>query len=157
MKRRIKGKKSEYIWISWVLLFAFAVAMSALMYNWIFGYTKASTYEIEKRTFDAQECEFVSIGINNIWQDTKNLYIDISNRNNLNIDKVIVRLYNIYGEPIEPLREKRVSIKPNGVKSIDIQKDGVVFRVEVIPVTFKKKVEIICSEKLARIENIEFR
>ena len=150
-------KRADFIWISWILLFAFAVAMSAVMYNWIYGFTQSSAREIEKRTIDSQECESVSLSVDAVCQNTKNLYIDLSNRNNLNIDKIIVRLYNIYGEPIEPLLTKTLSLKPKESLSLVMPKDGVVKRIDVVPVTIQKRTEITCAENAAQSEDISFR
>ena len=155
--RRIKSKKADYAWISWVLLMAFAVAMSAIVYNWMFGFTKTSAESIEKRTMNAAQCEQVGISVDSICQDAQSLYIDFTNRNNLNIDKVIVRMYNIYGEPIEPLLEKRITLSPKESGTIQVPKTGVVKTADIIPETIQKNVEIVCSERAAKAEQIEFK
>jgi FlaG/FlaF family flagellin (archaellin) len=156
MKRK-KGKKGDATWISWVLLMAFAVVMSAIVYNWMFGFTKSSAESIEKRTMNAAQCEQVGLSIDKACQETEYIYMDVTNRNNLNIDKVIVRMYNVYGEPIEPLLEKTISIGPKESTKIQLQKSGVVKKVDLIPITIQKRTEIVCSERVAQAQDIEFK
>lgn len=155
--RNIKSKKADSSWISWVLLMAFAVVMSAVVYNWMFGFTKSSATSMEQRSMNAAECEQVGISVDYVCQDAQSLYIDFTNRNNLNIDKVIVRMYNIYGEPIQPLFEKRIALNPKESGTVQVPKTGAIKRVDVIPETIQKNVEVMCTEMAAKAEQIEFK
>ena len=155
--KRIKTKKADANWISWVLLLAFAILLSAIVYNWMFGFTKTTAESIERRTINAAQCEQVGISIDTACQNTDFLYVDITNRNNLNIDRVIVRMYNIYGEPIEPLLEKRTSIAPKHTTRLSIPKTGVVKKVDIIPMTIDKKTLITCMERAAEQQDIIYK
>ena len=147
------GKKAVHIWLSWVLLMAFIVAMSAVMYNWIFGFTTSSTAEIERRVYDADECSYISLSIDDVCQTTTSLYMTVTNRNTLKIDKVIIKAFNTYGEPQAPANERLMVLEPSKTDRIIVEKEGVVSHVEIVPVTFKEKDEIVCTARTAVMAN----
>ena len=149
-------KKGDFVWISWVLLLAFTVVTSAILYNWMFGFTKGSSENIQKRAMNAQQCDSVGLSIDSACQDSKSLYIDLTNRNTLNVDIAIVRLYNIYGEPMEPLLEKRISLPPKETTRIQVAKAGAVQKADIIPITIQSGVEITCTERVSHTDNVPF-
>jgi len=149
-----KNKKADFIWISWVLLMAFAVALSAMMYNWIFNYTKSSAEKIEERALNSQECSYIGISIDSYCQDTKNIYLDITNRNNLKVDNVLVRMYDVYNDPVSEAKEEQFILEPGKTAKLTVVKNGLVKTVEVVPATIKGKTEIICTNRVAKADDI---
>src|SRR3989344_6874644 len=108
----MKAKKADFVWISWVLLMAFVVGLSAVMYNWIFGFTTSSTEQIEERATNSQQCDLIGISIDHYCQDTKNLYLDITNRNSLSVQRLVINMFDVYNDPITDNAEYSVKIEP---------------------------------------------
>lgn len=143
-------KKGVEVWISWVLLIAFVIVLSAFMYNWIIGYTESKSEQMKEMVYNTEECDFVAISIDAACQDSQTLYINVTNRYNLKIDKLIVRMYR--GSNVLNITEFNITIKPKVTKALNITKQTTtnVNITEVIPVVEKDDYEIICRNRLAQ-------
>ena len=150
----MRNKKADFIWISWVLLMAFAVAMSAAMYNWIFGYTKSSTEDIQNRALNSQDCSYIGISVDSYCQDTKNIYLDITNRNSLKIDRVLVRMFDVYNDPVSETKEVRFILEPGKTSKLTVPKNGLVKTIELVPATIKDNTEIVCTNRVTKADDV---
>ncbi|MBN1544357.1 hypothetical protein JW898_02740 [Candidatus Woesearchaeota archaeon] len=149
----IPCKRAVSPWISWVLLVAFAVILSAFMYNFMVSYTKDTTQDIKKTVYNTDECRSVSFNIVSACfsASTQVLNITLENTNYARIDSMAFRLYdgriplhtNNTGIPMNPNRVKEI-ILDTGVASVT--------RVEVIPSIEKEGMDIICSDRKAEAE-----
>ncbi|HII72363.1 TPA: hypothetical protein HA265_06430, partial [Candidatus Woesearchaeota archaeon] len=90
----LKQKKAVSPWISWVLLMAFAVVLSAFMYNFMVSYTKDSTEDMKKIVYNTDECRLVSINIESACMTAQALNITLQNRNYIRIDEMDFRFYS---------------------------------------------------------------
>jgi FlaG/FlaF family flagellin (archaellin) len=152
LKRIRSQKKAVSPWISWVLLVAFAVMLSAFMYNFMVSYTKSSTTDMKKVVYNTDECRLVSINIEDACRSSQVLNITLQNRNYIRIDSIDFRLYNDR-VPIHT-NLTNISMNPNRKKvvSLDTGTSTETTRIEVIPHITKENMDIICAEKKASKE-----
>ena len=150
LKAFSSSKKAIAIWLSWVLLMAFMVALSAFMYNWITTYTESSAEEIEITDME-ESCSSVAIEVSGC-QEAETLNIELSNKGNLRIDQVVFRLYDIYNN-IES-KEKEIKVKAGKTKEIKLLKQGTIQMLESIPVLVKDNKKTLCRDKMYTLENI---
>ncbi len=143
-------RKGIAIWMSWVLLVAFMVALSAFMYNWITGYTESSAERIET-SYNEESCSSVAISVDGC-QKAEILNITISNKGDLEIDKVIFRLYDLYNN-IES-KDKVIAIKAGETKQLELLKQGTIQRLESIPILIKGNKVTICRDRMHIFEDI---
>jgi FlaG/FlaF family flagellin (archaellin) len=142
----ISGRKAISPWISWVLLVAFAIILSALMYNFMVDYTESSTDDIKKIVYNTDECRMVSVNIDSACLSSQVLNITLQNRNYIRIDTLDFRYYA--GRVPLHTNQTNLSMNPNRVKVVSLD-TGVtsVTRVEVIPHIVKDNTDVICAEK----------
>jgi len=143
----LRTKKAVAIWMSWVLLTAFMVALSTFMYDWIINYSESSAEDIDA-TYRGESCSETAMKISGC-QDSENLKLEIENKGNLKITGLIFRLYDIYGD-IES-KEKDITIKAGKIKYADILKQGTIQMLQSIPVLDDGSV---CRDKMHTLENI---
>lgn len=156
MARRLKRifclKQAVSPWISWVLLVAFAVVLSAFMYDFMVSYTESSTDDMKKVVYNTDECRLVSVNIEDACRSSQVLNITLQNRNYIRIDSLDFRFY----KDRVPLHTNitEISMNPNRRKmvSIDTGTSVGITRVEVIPHVTKENMDIICAEKKASRE-----
>ena len=150
------NKRAIHIWVSWVLLMAFVIALSALMFEWTTSYTEEKSVELQKRTYDTTECAHIGLNIDYVCQDTTDtqvLYINITNTNDIAVDKLIFRFFDIHDVNVET-KEQTLKLKPGKSERLKILKQGTLKRAEVIPIIFKDDYEVVCREKIAYTESI---
>ena len=138
-----RNKKAVYQWISWVLLVAFIIALSALMYDWITDYTKTSVEDVKRVVYNTEQCDYVGISIDNTCQNATdlNIYLNITNRYNLNIEQLITRLY--YNETPINSTEINLTLRPERTKTITIENQTNADLIEIIPALYKEHKKII--------------
>ena len=147
----LNQKKAVSPWISWVLLVAFAVVLSAFMYNFMVSYTKSSTDDMKKVVYNTDECRFVSINIEDACLSSQVLNITLQNRNYIRIDSMDFRFYN--GRVPLHTNITEIAMNPNRKKVVSLDTGtSSVTRVEVIPHITKENMDIICADKKAAKE-----
>ncbi len=147
------GKKAISPYVSWILIMAFVVAISAFMYSFMTGYTKDTTKDIKKQVYNADECRSVSLNILSACHASGYLNITVQNTNYLRITGMDFRLYDKNKKPIQT-NTTEIPMNPNRIKELSIN-TGItttVSRVDVIPRIKKDNLEIICGEQKAQKE-----
>lgn len=145
-------KKGVALWISWVLLMSFALLLSALMYNWIFGFTSDTTVELEKRAFKTQGCDQIALDITDVCQDTQTLYINVTNVKTLRVTKMLFRVYDLYDNPEMYTRE--IIVRPGRMEQLQLLKQGRTSRVEVVPVAVDGDIEVVCTSRVVAYDDV---
>ncbi|MBT7903740.1 hypothetical protein HN587_07795 [Candidatus Woesearchaeota archaeon] len=151
------NKKAAGPFISWVLVMAFAVALSAFMYSFMVDHTTESTNEIKKTVFNTDECRQVSLSVESVCQNltTQVLNIQIQNRNYRRIDLIDYRIYDADKKPLST-NSTEISLNPDRTKQIEVtgitQELGMV---EVIPIVKREDFTIICADRKASSTIIE--
>ncbi len=147
----IRQKRAISPWISWVLLVAFAILLSAMMYNFMVDYTKSSTEDVKKVVYNTDECRLVSINIEYACFSAQVLNITLQNRNYIRVDKMDIRYYD--GRIPLDLNQTNISMNPNREKIIELATgQSSITRVDVIPHIVKEGMDIICADKKASKE-----
>ncbi|MFC1742266.1 hypothetical protein ACFL3V_07060 [Nanoarchaeota archaeon] len=151
MRILYNNKRAVSPWISWVLLMAFAMALSALMYDFMVDYTESSTDDMKKVVYNADECRLVSLNIDSACLSSQVLNITLQNRNYIRIDSMDFRFYD--GRFPLHTNQTEISMNPNRVKRIDLNIGvSTATKVEVIPHITKENMDIICAEKKAAVD-----
>ncbi len=148
------GKKGVSIWLSWVLLTAFMTALGLFMYEWMSDYTGQQTDEMQTRTDYQIICEDIGISIDNVCQNTQTLYTNISNRHNVRIDQIVIRIYDIYDNP--QTKTRNVTIDPEETLQLSILKQGITRHVEFVPAVLGEDGRVLCENAKVVSEDVQF-
>jgi hypothetical protein len=144
-KMKSKSKKAESQWISFVLLTAFVVVSSALIYNWLIAYVKGSGQNIQKVVYNYDLCDYISVSIDESCTNSQSLYINVTNRNNLRVNALVIGIFSPEG--ILNV-DSNVTIKPGKQKRLNIQTNFTnITSIQVTPAIFKDDMMIICTDK----------
>lgn len=139
-------KRAVSPYISWVLLMAFAVVLSALMYSFMVDYTNDSVSDIKRVVYNADECRSVSLVISSSCFSAQILNITLENNNYARIDTMDFRLFN--GRVPIHMNQTNISMNPNRVKAIELKTGAsAVTMVEVIPHIMKEDMDIVCTDR----------
>jgi len=149
------GKKGVSIWISWVLILALMGILATITIAWLNDFTLSSTTRI-KQVYDTAECNYVSVSIDYVCQNTQTLNMNVTNLKNIDIDKLIFRIYDIYGNPDVKEVDTLIRHGSSNTEKLEIIKQGVTDRIEVVPITIKDKKEVICEKRQVSVETISF-
>jgi hypothetical protein len=149
------GKKGSAEWISWVLIIAFTAVLAAFMFGWTKSFTDKQTGKM-KEVYDSLDCNYVQLSIDSICQNTQTLNMNITNRKNIDIDKLIFRIYDIYGNPEGKEVDLFIRHGKSNSEYIEVIKQGVASVVEVVPVFIKNDKKVICDQRKVTLNNIEF-
>jgi hypothetical protein len=143
----IPSKKAASAWISYVLLLAFVVALSAIMYKFMIDHTEKTTDDIKKAVYDTDECRLVSLNIESVCLSSQVLNITLENTNYIRIEKLDFRLYN----GVTPIHTNytNTTLNPNRKKvvSLGIGTSSNVTLIEAIAHVTKDNMDIICSNR----------
>lgn len=143
---KLNSKKAEGVWISWVLLVLLGVILSVIVYKWATGLTVSDSADVAKR-LEGSECRKVSVRIDSVCQDSQTLYMNISNNNDLRVDGLLFRMYNVF-EQVN-IQEKNITIDPGRREPIEATKQNAINQIEVVPFRKVKNELIICTQKVA--------
>ncbi|MFC1753051.1 hypothetical protein ACFL96_06610 [Thermoproteota archaeon] len=157
LKSLKKEKKAASLWLSWVLLFAFVIAISALSYRFIVPMVQDTTEDVKKVVFNTDECRQAAISLEEVCQDStaQHLNMTIRNRNYIRIDELRFQWFDANNVPVSS-SELEVKHAPNRAKkySVDTGTSSVLGFVKVTPVLQKEGMTIICGEKAASTTTI---
>lgn len=134
------------------MIIALVILLGVLMYNWTLSQVKKSSEDLEKRT-DESFCVGVSFNVDEICQNSQILYINITNTQNIKIEKLHFRLIDLYGN--SESKEKEISLYPDETEiDFDILKQGTLSNVKITPIVKKEGQEIFCQEQSVEKEDI---
>ncbi len=150
----MKGKKGASVYVSWVLVTAVAFGLGFLMYNWTVGHVRQSSSELEARS-QQSICRDVTLSVEQICQNTQNLYTNMTNTNVVKIDRLLVRITDLYGD--SESRDEEVELAPGDKETnYRILKPGsVALSVRITPVVLEKGNSLICQESSVELEDID--
>jgi hypothetical protein len=154
-KSMMMNKRGISVWISWVLIIAFMTIIAAFMFGWTSSFTAQSTGRL-KEVYDTVDCNFVTISIDSICQNTQTLNMNITNRKNIDVDKLIFRIYDIYGNPEAKEVDVYITHGKINTEHVTIIKQGVTSILEAVPIIVKDNKRIICDERKITANNINF-
>jgi archaellum component FlaF (FlaF/FlaG flagellin family) len=152
MKNEI-GRKGDSVWISWVMITVFMIALGAFIYSWSASYARESAQNVEDRAY-RQECDSVAINIVDTCQRNSSIDITIANTKDTNVDKVIFNLFDIFGGAES--REQVLSVPTGGQSAFRVLKQGTISTIKAVPAMNKKGRWIVCSEKEAEYSGVRY-
>ena len=145
-------KKGVSAYVSWILIMAFVVVLSAFMYSFMVSYTEDTTDDVKKQVYNTDECRSVSVNIVTGCLSSQTLNITVQNTDYIRIDGMDFRVYDLSKRPLHTNRTN-ITMNPNRIKQIEIDTGATnVGFVEIIPIVYKDDLEILCSEKKAQAD-----
>jgi hypothetical protein len=151
--RRFQSRRGEAIWIAWVMITAFMVAMGAIIYNWSRSYASASAEQVEEKAY-REECSDVAISIESACQDNYTLTLTVKNLGRVRVDKIVVNMFDAFGGGLSG--EQELPVKPGVSAVYTVLKQGPVYTVKAVPALRKNNKWVVCSEKEAEYSNVEY-
>ena len=146
------NKKGASVWISWILLFAFAIALSTAGFRFIVPTVEKSTVDLKKVVFNTDECRQVGLSIESACQSnsTQDLNITIRNRNSVRVDKLLIQAYDEGNKPLLS-NSTTTLLGANRVKvySVNLNTSSRVGYIVVTPTIFREDLEIVCEQREA--------
>ena len=82
--------------------------------------------------------------------------MNITNRKNIDIDKLIMKIYDIYGNPDAKEIDLFIRHGKANAENTEVIKQGVASVVEVVPVIIKDDKKIVCDDRKITANNIQF-
>jgi FlaG/FlaF family flagellin (archaellin) len=148
-------KRGVSLWISWVLIIALMAILAVIVIGWMNDFTISSTDRI-KQVYDTTECNYVSVSIDSVCQNTQTLNMNVTNLKNIDVDKIIFRIYDIYGNPDVKEVDTLIRHGSSNTEKLEIIKQGVTDRLEAVPVIIQEKRKVICEKRQVSVESISF-
>ncbi|MFP4117472.1 MAG: hypothetical protein ACLFTR_00960 [Candidatus Woesearchaeota archaeon] len=150
----MRTKKADAIWLSWVLLLAFVVALSVFMFAW--SEERGEMFAGELRVMaDTAECNSVRIRIEDICQNPQSLEFNITNRESITVNQLSMNIYDVYVEsPIS--RDYDVDIRPADTRNVRVLKQSTTYQLEIVPVIITEDDMIYCYEKSLTETGIDY-
>ena len=150
---KIKTKKGVSTYLAWVLIMAFVVTLSTLMFSFMTTQVKTHTEEIEQRT-DLSKCDMTGFSITSFCQDESSLIFNITNTKNNEISGLKIQLFDLYD--ISSQNKINISIKPSDSEKILVLKHGTLLQAEIIPKMDNEEREYYCDSSKIILTPIEF-
>ncbi len=148
--KKPKSKKAISIWLSWILLTAFMVVLSVVVYEWYINYTKESIVSMKQTVYNTDECTSISVCLK-VLNTTQDLNINVTNNGYIKVDRLFIRVYNStdfkqfeYNTTLKPDRTRNyIFNSTNGNYTAMTNADYV----EVVPIIVKDDLTVICSSR----------
>ena len=154
LNRLKSNRKGVEVWLSWVLLVAFSVFIGTLVLQWSRSHTTQTVEDLTQKGEILTICQETGVAVNSYCQKTQTLNINVTNNNNRKVDALLVRGFDIYGNPQNG--ERNISLQPDNSKSIQIVKQGVLKKAEVMPIIMVGKKRVVCISRKVTLEPVDF-
>ena len=138
----IVSKKAAAIWLSWVLLLAFVVALSVFMFAWTEERSEMMAGDIREMS-DTSECNSVRLRIDDICQTGTSLHMNITNAGSIAIDQFSFNIIPTYDREISN-PTIYTNIRPSEVEGVRVLKQHNTAQAEIIPVLHRDDSRIFC-------------
>ncbi len=136
----MKNKKGISPLIATVLLIGFAVALAAVVMTWGGGFIRKTTEETGTTAEKTMMCARLDLRIEGY--SCKGNKITLSNNNDIKVEKVVFRFFDINGNFIEE-KESLRGIDPYGINEYSPGFPGGSYKVQVIPTL---EGDVVCAE-----------
>ena len=147
------NKRGVAVWISWVLVVAFAALIGSLVFKWMIVYVKEQTVQIEERVYDESLCEDLSLVVKDLCQKDQKLKFKLLNNGFLTVDRLIFRMFDVENNPF--VVEQAIELSPGRTENFEVIKQGHINNLEILPVTIENNREIVCQQSTASFNEIK--
>jgi len=149
----MKGKKGVSVWVSYVMLTAVVVSIGVVLLNWSRSTTEETVEDIVERGDALTICAATAVDINNLCQNTQTLNMDVTNTNDIKLEGLWIRMFDIYNRP--QTSSRNVTIGPQKTKEVKVIKQGIIKDADIIPIVKKDGKTILCESRKVNFENIK--
>ena len=148
----LASKKGVAEWISYVMLTALAVSLGALVLHWSRSTTEETVDDIVARGDALTLCEASGIDVSGLCQNTQTLNMEVTNTKDVKIESIQARMFDIYKRP--QTASRNITILPQQTKSLQILKDGILKKAEIMPVVKKDSKRIVCQSRALSFDDV---
>ncbi|MFQ5474268.1 MAG: hypothetical protein ACE5DM_00360 [Candidatus Nanoarchaeia archaeon] len=151
-----RSRKAASLWLSWILLFTFAIVLSAFSYRFIIPLVTDTTEDVKQVVFNTDECRQVSISLEAVCQSStaQHLNMTIRNRNYLRVDELRFQLFDSARTPIKTV-SVNTTLAPNRAKKYSVNgSSSTLGFIKATPILKKEGLTVVCSEKAASTSTI---
>jgi hypothetical protein len=152
-RKLITDKKAVALWISWVIMIAFAVSISVLVGKQLIDSSNKSAESLKNYVYDTQECQNAALSIESICQNPEALNIELSNIKAVRVDEFLLKVFDGSGD--SETINVQASVLPGDSANITVGKSRIAAKVEIVPVISVGNKKIICTEKTVSESNIQ--
>jgi len=146
------NKRGVSVWISYVLLTALVVALGFLVMTFSRDSTQETVDDIVQRGDALRLCGVSGVDVRDLCQSTLGLSMNVTNTNDVKVVGVWARMFDIYGDP--QVSSRNVTILPQKTLELSMLKQGVVAKVEIIPMIEKGDKLIRCQSRAVVFEPV---
>ena len=151
--RLTRNKKGISVWISYVILIALVVSIGFFMLRWTRGHTEDTVQDIVERGDALTTCNLAGIDVKNLCQNTQTLNMDVTNTNDIRLEGLWVRMFDIYNRP--QISSRNTTIKPQKTKAVKVLKQGIIKQADIIPIVKKDGKRILCESRKLQFSDIK--
>lgn len=145
-------KKAQAVWISWVLLIGMVVVTSVIVGRFYLSTAESTSETIKGFLQDSEACKDVGVSVVKSCQVPEALNIEVANIGTINVDKLVFRIYsNSYDSESATISGV---IEPGDTENLSVGKSWIAAKVDIIPLVEEEDSIIICSSRLAELDNI---
>lgn len=148
----LSNKRGVSVWVSYVMLTAMVVSIGFLVLNWSRSFTEDTVEDIVERGDALTTCQASGVDIKNLCQNTQTLNMDVTNTNDIKIEGLQFRMFDIYNRP--QTSSRNVTINPQKTKFVNVIKQGIIKDVDIFPIVRKGGKRILCTSRTVEFDNI---
>ena len=145
-------KRGVSVWISYVLLTALVVSLGFLVLSFSRDSTQVTVDDIVERGEALRLCGVSGVDVRDLCQTTLVLGMNVTNTNDVRVVGLWARMFDIYGDPL--VSSRNVTIEPQETLELNVLKQGVVGKVEIIPVVKGDGKLIKCQSRAVVFEPV---
>ncbi|MAG16136.1 hypothetical protein CMO88_03680 [Candidatus Woesearchaeota archaeon] len=147
------NKRGVSVWISYVMLTALVVSIGFFVLKWSRDTTEDTVQDIVERGDALTLCGATNIDIKDLCQNTQTLNMDVTNTNDIKVEGLWVRMFDIYDRP--QTSSRNTTILPQKTKNdLKIIKQGIIKDAVIMPLIYKDGKKVICESRKTTFENI---
>jgi hypothetical protein len=151
--RTFAGKKAISDWISWVMITLLMVTLGVFVYRWSTEYAKSTAGDLESRAYSS-DCDSVAIEVVDACQNDDTLNINVANKKDIRIDKVMFNFFDVFGNTES--REAKIRLEVGKPMLISILKQDTIKTIKVLPALYRGNKWVICSDKEIEYSDVKF-
>jgi len=140
------------VWISYVMLTALVVSLGFLVLAFSRETTEETVEDIVVRGNALVRCGLTGIDITNLCQDTQTLNMDVTNTNDIKVEGIWVKMFDIYNLP--QTSSWNLTIMPQKTKEVKIIKQGIIKDADISPVIKNDKKTVICQSRTINFQDV---
>ena len=141
------NRKADNQYISWILIFGVAVALSYVLYSWSIQQATDTQEQLLEQS-DPIVCAETGISVTGSCQDERSIRFNVTNSENKEITGLLVRMVSLYPEDRQPDDTMITgSIRSGFSEKLTILSADTAQQIKIIPIVDREGRRITCEEK----------